>query len=152
MGVNGSGRKVGVHRTSYPSGPWVDANGNPARSPNEVSYSTPSLAEGYKPNSTIENPNSNPNPANYEIIDHTQVGDFLILKIRYPDCTNYEGVKILVYHKVSPIDLLKQKLIDPHFFKHEKFKSPIARFVPTIEGWNMAVRLARFETDNHKRK
>jgi hypothetical protein len=89
---------------------------------------------------------SNPDPENFKIVDAAQIGDFLILKINYPDCTNFEGNKILVFKSVSPLDLLKQQVIDPHFMDSDRIKSPIARFTPTPEGWNMAVRFAQSET------
>ena len=88
----------------------------------------------------------NPNPANYVIKKSEEVGAFLILLIHYPDCTNYEGNKILVFKGVKPLDLLNQKLIDPHFFVDPKVASPIARFVPTDEGWEMAIRFAKAES------
>jgi hypothetical protein len=58
--------------------------------------------------------------------------------MQYPDCTNYEGNKILVFRGVTLIDLVNQRQIDPHFFKDAKVKSPIARFEPTPQGWTMA--------------
>jgi hypothetical protein len=37
------------------------------------------------------------------------------------------------------IEALKcQKIIDPHFSDNKNFYSPIARFVPTDDGWRMA--------------
>ena len=79
----------------------------------------------------------NPDPNNYVILKHEQVGAFLIVKIKYLDCTNYEGVKILVF-KTTIEKLKAQKYIDPHFCENKKFISPIARFVPTTEGWDDA--------------
>ena len=79
----------------------------------------------------------NPNPINYKIVKHRQVGDYLVIKIKYLDCTNYEGVKILIF-KTTLKELIAQKYIDPHFCENEKFISPIARFVPTLEGWSDA--------------
>lgn len=83
-----------------------------------------------------------PNPSRYRITLVKEVGGFLIMKINYPDCTNYEGNKILVFHGVTLIDLMYQRDIDPHFFNDPNLKSPIARFAPTDEGWAMAVKLA----------
>ena len=87
--------------------------------------------------------NVNPDPKNYTILQAEQQGRFLILKLKYSGCTNYEGTKILVYKDVSLIDLVNQKSIDPHFCNNSKFHSPIARFIPTNEGWNMAETLCR---------
>lgn len=84
-------------------------------------------------------PLPNPNPKNYKILDHISIGEYIILKIKYLDCVNFEGKKILVYRNVSIEKIKNQKLIDPHFSQNTKFISPIARFLPTNEGWDMAV-------------
>jgi len=85
----------------------------------------------------------NPDPANYEILATKEIYDFLIVKIRYPDCTNYEGKKILVYYGVSMEDLDAQRLIDPHFSDNKNFFSPIARFEPTKRGLKLAIKLPK---------
>lgn len=89
-------------------------------------------------------PPGNPNPDNYEILEHEKIGDCLIVKVRYPDCRNYEGVKILVYLGVALKQLKAQKRIDPHFGDNEKYISPVARFVPTEAGMALARNFARF--------
>lgn len=81
----------------------------------------------------------NPVPVNYRIVRYLQLNNFLIVKIRYPDCTNYEGDKILVYKNTSIKRLERQGSIDPHFSDNPNMISPVARFVPTVDGWNMAV-------------
>lgn len=83
----------------------------------------------------------NPNPYNYVIKNDYQTGDYLIILINYPDCTNYEGNKVLVYKNVHLRDLINQGSIDPHFSNNKSKHSPIARFVPTEDGWNMAMQL-----------
>lgn len=82
----------------------------------------------------------NPNPSNFVIEKSSQIMNFLILQVRYPDCTNYEGRKILVYKGVTEETLLERNkgTIDPHFSNNPKFFSPIARFVPDNDGWTMA--------------
>lgn len=80
----------------------------------------------------------NPNPSNYEIQRHLHIGKFLIIQIKYLDCINFEGVKILVF-KTTIEKLMCQKNIDPHFCDNKKFISPIARFIPTKEGWQDAI-------------
>lgn len=88
----------------------------------------------------------NPDPRNWKIIKSEEIGTHLIVMMQYPDCTNYEGKKILMFENVSMAGLMGQKLIDPHFFPNNnnfKFKSPIARFEPTDRGWEMAKKLAR---------
>ena len=89
---------------------------------------------------------ANPDPGNYEILASESVGDYLIMRIKYLDCVNYEGVKILMFRGCT-LDMLNvQKLIDPHFSDNDKMHSPIARFEPTKRGWNMAYRLAVYYT------
>ena len=130
---------IGVRRTSHPSGPWVDAQGNPARSPNSDSYSyvePTSTVASAPPLPTKKDYTADPN--NWKIVKSKELHGFLVLKLQYPDCTNYEGNKILVFKGVTLIDVVNQRLIDPHFFKDSKFKSPVARFEPTEEGWRMA--------------
>jgi hypothetical protein len=86
---------------------------------------------------------ANPNPRNYVVESQEQIGKFLILTLRYPDCVNYEGRKVLLYKNVSFAELEKQGSIDPHFSGNPEYLSPIARFEPTREGRLMAVALAR---------
>lgn len=83
-------------------------------------------------------PVPNPNPKNWSVLRYREWKGYLIVEMKYPDCTNYEGRKVLVYENTRLEDLKAQKLIDPHFSTNKKFKSPIARFEPTIRGWNMA--------------
>jgi len=73
----------------------------------------------------------NPNPENFRIIDDFRIGQFTMLTVVYPDCTNFEGIKILIFNKPMPIRG-SIKFLDPHFC--EKHISPIARFEPTDEG------------------
>ncbi len=121
---------MGIHKAShsprrayYPSGPWVD---------------------GIKPyTSTEESKPDNPNldPTNYKIIKVLESEGFLLIKLNYPDCTNYEGNKILLYANTTLVELVNQKVIDPHFNNDPKLKWPIARFVPTDEGWEYGLDL-----------
>jgi hypothetical protein len=107
-------------RAYYPSGPWIDG----IRPPGDNPASEPSP--------------ENPDPNNYHLVAAEENGPYLIVMIKYPNCSNFEGNKILVYKDLNLIALVNQKLIDPHFFKDAKYASPIARFVPTTEGWKMA--------------
>lgn len=81
----------------------------------------------------------NPVPANYEIVRTLKIGKCAILELRYPDCTNYEGRKILLFENTHPTIITKGP-IDPHFTADSR--SPIARFEPTERGWNMAIAMA----------
>jgi len=81
-----------------------------------------------------------PNPTRWEVIETRQLGDYLIVQVRYLDCTNYEGVKILVFEGITIEILVAQGVCDPHFSENQNLHSPIARFVPTQEGMDMAQR------------
>lgn len=98
-------------------------------------------------NPQIKNENyamtGNPNPKNFKILRKLKNNWYTILLIQYPDCTNYEGNKILVFDNIELGNELELDIIDPHFT--DKGPSPIARFEPTERGWNMA----RFFCDNY---
>ena len=92
-------------------------------------------------------PAGNPNPARYKITSLQKIGKFIIVGINYPDCKNYEGDKILLYHNVTEEQINSANFIDPHFTNDEKHISPIARFEPTEDGWQMAVILCEKLTE-----
>ena len=79
----------------------------------------------------------NPNPFNWIINRSYQEGRFLFIDITYPDCTNYEGRKIMLYEDATIVDLRRQKCIDPHFSSNKRSYTPIDRFEPTEYGWKM---------------
>jgi len=78
----------------------------------------------------------NPDPKNFSVVDFLQAGRHLIVKVVYPNCTNYEGVKIMVYADMKWEDFSKLTKLDPHFSKFEL--SPVARLEPTNRGWQLA--------------
>lgn len=80
-----------------------------------------------------DNDDVNPQPNNYKIVKAEEVGDYLVIKINYPNCTNFEGNKILVF-KATLLEIVN----------HKDYKSPVARFVPTDDGWKMAVDLVTY--------
>ena len=79
-----------------------------------------------------------PKATNYKIIRYEEYFGDLLIEIKYLDCTNYEGRKILYYKDCTMDELEKQALIDPHFSENKEFKSPVARFEPTNKGLVMA--------------
>ena len=97
------------------------------------------------PNSSVSTPpaSGNPDPYNYKLVRSAEYNDnsYVVIEVQYPDCTNYEGRKILVFEGTDTATLVKQGPLDPHFFLAGKYKSPIARFEPTDRGWEMAKRL-----------
>ncbi len=90
--------------------------------------------------STPANPLPAPNPTRFRIVEVEQFGSALVAMVHYPDCTNYEGRKILVYADMTPIELLRKSTLDPHFTKES---GPVARMEPTPRGWSLAQQLAK---------
>lgn len=80
----------------------------------------------------------NPDPAVWHIVSHVTVGHGLIVEVLYPDCTTYEGRKLMVYANVTIDQLRQQRYIDPHFSQNTRFYSPVARFEPTARGRHLA--------------
>ena len=79
----------------------------------------------------------NPNPRNF-VIQKTEVhGPYVIVEVLYPNCTTFEGKKILVFRGVSRFEIHQARELDPHFCDHVHI-SPVARFVPTEQGWRYA--------------
>ena len=88
----------------------------------------------------------NPNPKKYKIMDYEKNSSFLILWIKYLNCTNYEGNKILVYKDVTIEEIKEQGRldgIDPHFSNNKKYHSPVARFEPTEFGLELAQKMCQ---------
>ena len=106
-------------------------------------FSSSSKLDDPQQNQRIPCFDANPDPDNYQIVRHEQIGDYLLVKILYPNCTNYEGNKILVFKGIDINALRKQRQIDPHFSDKGIYHHPIARFIPTDEGWRMARKLAQ---------
>ena len=71
-----------------------------------------------------------------------QVKTNVVVEINYPDCTNYEGNKIIVFRNVSIQEIDSIKSIDTHFC--EDRLSPFAIFKATEFGWNAAIHLAKW--------
>jgi hypothetical protein len=80
----------------------------------------------------------NPDAKNFHIHSAIQREKYLIADVNYPNCINFEGHKVMVYRSVTLKELQNRTEIDPHFKDGDKF-SPIARFIPTNEGWLMAL-------------
>ncbi len=79
----------------------------------------------------------NPNPLEFEVVKTEVHGGYIIIEATYTGCTNFEGKKLMVF-ECSPLDLFKQRGMDPHFNDKEGYHSPIARFEPTVKGWILA--------------
>ena len=77
-------------------------------------------------------PAPNPNPGRFEILKLTSFGKNVVAEIKYPDCVNFEGIKICVYINKTCDDIRNMQTIDPHFSNDDN--SPFARFQPTEAG------------------
>ena len=86
-----------------------------------------------------------PDPSKFNILKTTRIGIFLVAKIHYSNCNNYEGNKVLVFKNVYDSDLNKLNILDPHFTNKKSVISPIARFTPTKKGYDMAVNFCKFQ-------
>jgi hypothetical protein len=77
-------------------------------------------------------------PWRFELIQSKQIGGYLVLELKYPECKNYEGTKILVVigHEA---DFKSRKHFDPHFLEYDDTQPfTVARFVPIEGAFQMA--------------
>lgn len=74
----------------------------------------------------------NPNPDSYTLLRKEVFDNATLLKVHYTGCTNFEGIKLLVFIG----DFTPKGTLDPHFADSKL--SPIARFKPTEEGLTLA--------------
>jgi hypothetical protein len=95
--------------------------------------------------SVLERPHQNiqppdPNPREFSIANVEVVGNALVCAVIYPNCTTYEGRKVLVFAGVSERRIRTTRLLDPHFSDvvMEGTIVPVARFEPTARGWRLA--------------
>lgn len=89
-----------------------------------------------------------PDNSQFEIIDCFEGTKGIVLKVKYDSCKDcaYEGTKVLVYAGLTTRDVLKWRVIDPHFSGKppattREAPSPTARFPSSEGGWDMAVKL-----------
>lgn len=108
-------------------------------------YESPKVIEKIVEKTIIVKPGM-PNPIKFSIEEYTQIGNFLVIRLKYSGVTNYEGKKILVYEGINIQSFKNQGHADPHFSNNPKFHSPIARFEPTAQGWYRAKRFAKMES------
>jgi hypothetical protein len=85
---------------------------------------------------------ADPRPNLFKIKEIKQIGKFVLAVVNYPNCTEYNGDKILIYDFVSVADVASQKLLDPHFIMPrsgvDKGVYPVARFVADWHGRMLA--------------
>jgi hypothetical protein len=82
----------------------------------------------------------NPNPLRFEVRSVEAIGRGLVVEVVYPDCTTYEGRKVLVFAGVTEAQARAATVLDPHFTDKapEGALVPVARFEPTARGWKLA--------------
>lgn len=78
-----------------------------------------------------------PIPSRFVIDEIEQVGMYVIATITYPNCTNFEGRKLVVFRDATVQEIKQLNTIDPHFYEDSKI---IARFAPTHDGYKMALK------------
>lgn len=79
------------------------------------------------------------NTENFTIKRKEHIGNYYILKVHYPNCTNYNGYKILVLESKYKIDFEWVRRLNPHCIEDTTHGIKlIARFFPTDEGWSIA--------------
>ena len=83
---------------------------------------------------------NDPIPSRFRIQHLEQYGNFVIGKVIYPNCTTFDGLKIIVWENVTVDDIYRMDVIDPHFFEDNKI---IARFAPTKNGMHYAIQFVK---------
>lgn len=83
--------------------------------------------------------NVNPDPKNFKILDSIFHEGYALLLVQYPNCTNYEGKKILLYDNTTEQQVRSWRTIDPHF--GGKPGNLIARLRPDRDGMAIARRI-----------
>lgn len=78
-----------------------------------------------------------PNPHRFEIVSAVQVGKALVAAVTYPDCTTFEGKKVIVFENMTKAELQSMWALDPHFAEGSKI---IARVRP--DQWVLALEIA----------
>lgn len=80
-----------------------------------------------------------PIPTMFTVEDVQYLGEYVLVRINYPHCKNWDGDKICLYKTNVWIEVSCSGVIDPHFLPDRL--SPMARFEPSDEGVDLAVRL-----------
>lgn len=91
-----------------------------------------------------------PNPEVFEVVETEQVGNHLVMMVKYTSCEkcSHDAKKVMVYGSVTLKDAIKWKVIDPHFAEDESVDekhapAPIARFPANKAGWDNALMFAK---------
>ena len=92
-----------------------------------------SISGGTEPDRSNVQKSPNPNPFRFKVLNITQGWKYDVISVKYPDCTTYEGLKLLVVRKYSVGQ--STEVLDPHFFEGGIV---VARCAPTEEGIKLA--------------
>lgn len=76
---------------------------------------------------------NDPNPNNFIIQEIIPLPGYTIANIVYPNCTNFEGQKLILFLGEYTLQQLRKMSIDPHFLEKTEPKV-VARFRPDEEG------------------
>ena len=88
-------------------------------------------------------PKGEPDPKFFNVLTLKEFDNCHILVVRYPNCTNYEGHKVLLM--AGPCNP-EATFLDPHFTNDSKL---LARFRPTPEGLRLAELTAKAYSNEH---
>ena len=108
-----------------------------------------SLERDYQTQIAAKREPATPDAKNYFVEDAMEVGRFLVLKVKYPNCKDcsYEGTKVMVFEGASLLDAIRWKEIDPHFRDKAGAQfaapGPVARFPASPQGWQDAITYAK---------
>ena len=93
------------------------------------------------PSEIVIQPRSSPDPDKFRIKEIAERNHHTLIRINYPDCTNYRGDKILLYRNIRSLEILGSIHLDPHFSESSNCPIPFARFRPTKKGWEMGLKM-----------
>jgi hypothetical protein len=79
---------------------------------------------------------SQPDPSRFVLGPSYELNGHILIYITYDGCTNYGGLKLLLFTNTTRGDLEQRSKIDPHF--ECDYRSPFARFQPVTEGYRAA--------------
>lgn len=82
----------------------------------------------------------NPNPYRFTVEDAWERGHLTVALVRYPDCTTFDGLKILVLDGKCASELKQATHLDPHLLPENRV---VARFRPDAKGRALLERLLR---------
>jgi hypothetical protein len=85
------------------------------------------------------NNTGNPDPRNFEIIKIETLNQYSLVMVKFPDCKNCGGIKILLINGMTEEEIRDLDKIDPHFQEGHSTEEPyiIARFEPSNSGWGL---------------